>query len=45
MANQGSQRIPESQILPGLAIAILGRSRETDQSQVENWLFGQFQGG
>ena len=49
MANQGSQRIQDSQILPGLAIAILEsalrRSRETDQSQVGNWLFGQFQGG
>jgi Uma2 family endonuclease len=38
VADQGSKRIQESQVLPGLTIAILEealrRSRETDQSQV-----------
>lgn len=47
IADQGSKRIQESQILPGLAIALLEealrRSRETDQSQVGSWLLTQFQ--
>lgn len=47
IADQGSKRIQESLVLPGLAISVLEealrRSRETDQSQVGNWLLTQFQ--
>ena len=47
MSNQGSQRIQVSQVLSGLALAVLEealrRSRETDQSQVGAWLLTQFQ--
>lgn len=47
VANQGSQRIQVSQVLPGLTIAVLEevlcRSRQTDQSQVGAWLLSQFQ--
>jgi Uma2 family endonuclease len=47
MTNQGSQMIQASQVLPGLAIAVLEealqRSRTTDQSQVGAWLLAQFQ--
>lgn len=47
MADQGSQRIQASQVLPGLTLAVLEealrRSRETDQSQVGSWLLAQFQ--
>jgi len=47
MADQGSKRIQESQVLPGLVIAILEkalrRSREMNQSQVGAWLLSQFQ--
>lgn len=47
VADQGSKRIEVSQVLPGLAIALieeaLRRSRETDQSQVGAWLLKQFQ--
>jgi Uma2 family endonuclease len=47
IAEQGSQRIQVSQVLPGLTIAILEealrRSRKTDQSQVGAWLLNQFQ--
>lgn len=47
IADQGSHRIQESNVLPGLAIAqleeALRRSRETDQSQVGAWLLNQFQ--
>jgi Uma2 family endonuclease len=47
MADQGSKRIQVSLVLPGLAISVLEealrRSRETDQSQVGNWLLTQFQ--
>lgn len=47
VADQGSKRIQESQVLPGLTIAVLEealrRSRETDQSQVGAWLLTQFQ--
>ncbi|MBD2596952.1 Uma2 family endonuclease [Nostoc spongiaeforme FACHB-130] len=47
MADQGSKRIQESQVLPGLVIAILEealrRSRETSQSEVCAWLMCQFQ--
>lgn len=47
MADQGSKRIQESLVLPGLAISVLEealrRSRETDQSQVGRWLLTQFQ--
>jgi hypothetical protein len=46
IAEQGSQRIQVSQVLPGLTIAILEealrRSRETDQSQVGAWLLSGF---
>ncbi|MCC5639179.1 Uma2 family endonuclease [Nostoc sp. CHAB 5844] len=47
MANQGSKRIPESRVLPGLIIAVveeaLRRSREMNQSEVCAWLLNQFQ--
>ena len=47
IAEQGSQRIQVSQVLPALSLAILEealrRSRETDQSQVGAWLLTQFQ--
>ncbi len=47
IADQGSKRIRESQVLPGLAIAILEealrRSREMNQSEVGTWLLSQFQ--
>lgn len=47
MADQGSKRIPESQVLPGLVIAIveeaLRRSRDMNQSEVCAWLLSQFQ--
>lgn len=47
IANGGSRRMQESQVLPGLAISLLEealqRSRQTDQSQVVAWLLAQFQ--
>ncbi len=47
MANQGSQRIQVSQLLPGLEIAILEealqRSRQTNQAEIGAWLLTQFQ--
>jgi len=47
IANGGSQRIAESQVLPGLSISLLEealqRTRETDHGQVFSWLLGQFQ--
>ncbi|MBD2680801.1 MULTISPECIES: Uma2 family endonuclease [Nostoc] len=47
MADQGSKRIQESQVFPGLAIATLEealrRSRDMNQSQVAAWLLSQFQ--
>ncbi len=47
MADNGSKRIQESQVFPGLAIATLEealrRSREMNQSQVAAWLLSQFQ--
>ncbi|MBU7583178.1 MAG: Uma2 family endonuclease [Nostoc sp. TH1S01] len=47
MADQGSKRIQESQVLPGLVRAILEealrRSREMNQSEVCAWLMCQFQ--
>ena len=47
IADQGSKRIQESQVLPGLAIAILEealrRSRQMSQSEVGTWLLSQFQ--
>ncbi|MEH1970793.1 Uma2 family endonuclease [Nostoc sp.] len=47
IADQGSKRIQELQVLPGLAIAILEealrRSREINQSEVGTWLLSQFQ--
>ncbi len=45
--NQGSRRITESQILPGLAISLLNdalrQTRQINQSQVGAWLLTQFQ--
>ncbi|MFN6560317.1 MAG: Uma2 family endonuclease [Nostoc sp. ChiSLP01] len=45
--NQGSRRITESQVLPGLAISLLNealrRTRQINQSQVGAWLLSQFQ--
>ena len=47
VADGGSRRIQESQVLPGLKISLLEealqRSRQTDQSQVVAWLLAQFQ--
>ncbi|NES76261.1 MULTISPECIES: Uma2 family endonuclease [unclassified Okeania] len=47
IANGGSQRINQSQVLPGLAISLLQealqRSRQENQAQVYTWLFNQFQ--
>ena len=47
IADQGSKRIQESQVLPGLAISILEealrQSREMSQSEVGTWLLSQFQ--
>ena len=47
IADKGSKRIQESQVLPGLKITLLEeslrRSWETDQSQVGAWLMTQFQ--
>ncbi|WP_414564363.1 MULTISPECIES: Uma2 family endonuclease [unclassified Anabaena] len=47
IADQGSKRIQESQVLPGLAIAILEsalrRSRQMSQSEVGTWLLSEFQ--
>lgn len=46
--DRGSRRIDTSLVLPNLAIATiteaLNRSKETDQSQVGQWLMSQFQG-
>ena len=47
IVKSGSRRITESQVLPGLAIAVLREAlemcRTMDQSQVGAWLMGQFQ--
>jgi hypothetical protein len=47
VADGGSRRMQESQVLPGLKISLLEealqRSRQTDQSQVVAWLLAQFQ--
>ena len=47
IVKNGSRRIAESQVLPGLAIAVLREalemSRTMDQAQVGAWLIGQFQ--
>ena len=47
IADQGSKRIQESQVLPGLAMSILEQalrqSREMSQSEVGTWLLSQFQ--
>ncbi len=45
--NGGSRRITQSQVLPGLTIALLnealGRSRQMNHGQVYAWLLAQFQ--
>lgn len=45
--NQGSHRITESNVLPGLQISLLQealqRTRQTNQSQVVAWLIAEFQ--
>ena len=47
VADGGSKRINESQVLPGLAISLLEealkRTRQTNQTQVYTWLLSQFQ--
>ncbi len=47
LVDGGSQRITQSQALPGLAISLLEealrRSRQVDQTQVGAWLLAQFQ--
>lgn len=47
IGNNGSRRIQESEILPGLSIAILeaalSRSRRENQALVGAWLLGEFQ--
>ncbi len=41
IANRGSERLTESQVLPGLKVALLEeglrRSRQTDNTEVGNW--------
>ena len=48
IANSGSQRITESQVLPELPLPLLEealqRSRNLDQTQVGSWFFEQVQG-
>lgn len=47
LSEQGSYRLQDSQVLPGLSLAVLEealrRSRTVDQSQVGAWLLIQFQ--
>lgn len=47
VANQGSRRITQSQVLPGLEIALLEeafrRCRETNHGKVSAWLLSQWQ--
>ncbi|NEQ36838.1 MAG: Uma2 family endonuclease [Okeania sp. SIO3I5] len=47
IANGGSRKINQSQVLPGLAISLLEealqRTRQENQIQVYTWLFSQFQ--
>lgn len=47
VADGGSKKINQSQVLPGLAISLLEealqRTRQTNQSQVYAWLLSQFQ--
>lgn len=47
IANCGSRRIDQSQVLPGLAISLLEealhRSRQTNHGKVSAWLLSQFQ--
>jgi Uma2 family endonuclease len=47
LPDQGSQRIAQSQVLPGLAIALLDealqRSRQMDNSQVGAWFLAEVQ--
>ena len=47
IANQGSRRIRQSQVLPGLEIALLEtalqRTRQTNHGKVSAWLLTQFQ--
>ncbi|GGA55162.1 Uma2 family endonuclease [Okeania sp. KiyG1] len=47
IANGGSRKIDQSQVLPGLAISLLEealqRTRKTNQTQVYTWLLQQFQ--
>lgn len=47
IADRGSRRIAESQVLPGLELALLETalqlSRQMDQTQVGGWLLTQFQ--
>lgn len=47
IADNGSRRIVQSEVLPGLTIALLAealqRSRTEDQAQVGAWLLAQFQ--
>ena len=48
IANSGSQRITESQVLPELPLPLLEealqRSRNLDQTQVGSWFLEQVQG-
>ncbi|MBE9041423.1 hypothetical protein IQ235_11580 [Oscillatoriales cyanobacterium LEGE 11467] len=47
IADRGSRRITESQVLPSLRIAqleeALQKTRQMNQSQVVTWLLAQFQ--
>lgn len=49
LENLGSQRIKESQVLPGLSLALLEealqRSREQDNTQVSTWFMNEVQKG
>ncbi len=48
IANRGSERLTESQVLPGLKVALLEeglrRSRQTDNTEVGNWFLEEVRG-
>jgi hypothetical protein len=48
IANRGSERLTESQVLPGLKVALLEeglrRSRQTDNTELGNWFLEKVRG-
>jgi len=48
IGNRGSERLTESQVLPGLKVALLEeglrRSRQTDNTEVGNWFLEEVHG-